>query len=89
MAGKIIINSERCKGCGLCVVVCSNGVIEISEQSNTYGYYPAQGNGKKCTGCTKCAIICPDACIKVLVDTRIIAIESGSGQKKQLIKEQL
>jgi 2-oxoglutarate ferredoxin oxidoreductase subunit delta len=65
MAGKIIINTERCKGCGLCVSVCPKGGIIISKQSNKNGYFPAEANGIDCTGCAICAIICPDAAIEV------------------------
>ncbi len=42
MAGKIIIDTERCKGCGLCVVVCLKNSIVTSKKSNKNGYFPAQ-----------------------------------------------
>lgn len=41
MAGKIIIDIERCKGCGLCVAVCPKSGIAISKKSNKSGYFPA------------------------------------------------
>jgi 2-oxoglutarate ferredoxin oxidoreductase subunit delta len=76
MAGKIIIDTERCKGCGLCVVVCPNNSIIISEKSNKTGYFPAKpvsgqdemANDADCTGCGACAIICPEAIIEVFRD---------------------
>ncbi len=39
--GRIEIDRERCKGCGLCILVCPKKRIEISEELNTKGYYPA------------------------------------------------
>jgi 2-oxoglutarate ferredoxin oxidoreductase subunit delta len=68
MAGKIIIDIERCKGCTLCVTVCPNNVITISEKSNSKGYFPAQSTGPNCTGCANCAIVCPDCAIEVYRD---------------------
>jgi 2-oxoglutarate ferredoxin oxidoreductase subunit delta len=68
MAGKIIIDVERCKGCSLCLTVCPNNVISISEKSNSKGYFPAQSTGANCTGCTNCAIVCPDCAIEVYRD---------------------
>jgi len=73
MAGKIVINIERCKGCGLCIAVCSKGGVIISKQSNKSGYFPAEpapskvegANNTDCTGCASCAIICPEAAIEV------------------------
>jgi 2-oxoglutarate ferredoxin oxidoreductase subunit delta len=72
MAGKIIINTERCKGCGLCVQVCPKGAIVISKQSNKSGYFPAQASNIDCTGCAVCAIICPDAAIEVYRENNIL-----------------
>ena len=68
MAGKIIIDTERCKGCGLCVVVCPKECILISKSSNKAGYFPAQTNNSECTGCAMCAIVCPEAIIEVYRD---------------------
>lgn len=68
--GKITIERERCKGCYLCISVCPNESISISDKLNSQGYYPAEFNksedaGKKCVACAMCATICPDAVIEV------------------------
>lgn len=66
-SGRIVINQERCKGCGLCIWACPPGVIEISEHHNALGYRPAYLHDPKslCTGCGLCAVMCPDAVITV------------------------
>jgi 2-oxoglutarate ferredoxin oxidoreductase subunit delta len=72
MAGKIIIDIERCKGCGLCVTVCPKGRIIISKRSNKSGYFPAEVTNIECTACAMCAIICPDAVIEVYRDKNTV-----------------
>jgi len=68
--GKITIDREICKGCYLCISVCPNEVIFISDRLNQQGYYPVeakenQDNGKGCIACALCATICPDIAIEV------------------------
>jgi 2-oxoglutarate ferredoxin oxidoreductase subunit delta len=90
MAGKIIINIERCKGCGLCIMVCPKGSIIISKKSNKNGFFPAQADNTDCTGCGACAIICPEAIIEVFRDQsgKIETIsEPDKKSKPSLIKE--
>lgn len=78
MKGRIKINRERCKGCGLCIMVCPKKRIQTSEELNATGYYPAQFQEEnvkeieriQCTGCALCAVTCPDVAIEVYRQTK-------------------
>lgn len=66
--GKIIVNTERCKGCKYCILACPRGCIGISEKFNLSGYFPAKFlNSNNCTGCTMCAVVCPEIAIEIFV----------------------
>ena len=60
------IDSDRCKGCGLCVTICPKKVLEISEKVNTKGYFPAfQARPEDCIKCALCGVMCPDVAITI------------------------
>ena len=64
--GAVVVDTDRCKGCALCVSACPQGVIVLANRVNVHGYpYVEPTQIDKCTGCTSCAIVCPDACITV------------------------
>lgn len=65
--GAIVINQERCKGCGLCIEACPKSIISFTGKSvNAHGYpYVSATNMDNCIGCASCGIICPDGCITV------------------------
>lgn len=64
--GAIVVNTDRCKGCSLCVIACPKEVIALSKKVNPSGYaYVEQINPDGCIGCASCAIVCPDGCITV------------------------
>ena len=65
MSGKIKINRERCKGCGLCIPVCPRQSLAISRDSNKLGHFPAETVSPECSGCALCALICPEVAIEV------------------------
>jgi 2-oxoglutarate ferredoxin oxidoreductase subunit delta len=65
--GKIEIETDRCKGCGLCSAVCPKGIIFMDDAVlNVKGYQPASvSDMNKCIGCGYCALVCPDVAIRV------------------------
>jgi len=63
--GEIKVDTERCKGCEVCVPVCPEQVIAMAKQVNRKGYHFAVPVNDLCTGCTNCAIVCPDGAITV------------------------
>lgn len=65
--GKIYIEEDICKGCGLCLRVCPVEILDIDEEKiNAKGYHPITvTDPKKCIGCANCATICPDVVITV------------------------
>jgi 2-oxoglutarate ferredoxin oxidoreductase subunit delta len=91
MSGKIVIDTERCKGCGLCITVCPKHGITLATESNSSGYLPAQVKDGVCTGCTRCAIVCPEGIIEVYVDeadrVRVVAT-TGRKDTSHLVEEQ-
>jgi 2-oxoglutarate ferredoxin oxidoreductase subunit delta len=63
---KIEVATERCKGCGLCIMNCPKKIIQIGNNINSKGYFIAeQIDNQKCTGCALCAVVCPDVAITV------------------------
>jgi len=65
--GLVVIERDRCKGCGLCVSVCPVHILELAEDEfNAKGYPPVEvTDPQACTGCAMCATICPDVVFTV------------------------
>ena len=64
--GSVIVNTERCKGCDLCVVACPTDVLALEKEVNSKGYnFAVVINPDECNGCASCGYVCPDGCITV------------------------
>jgi 2-oxoglutarate ferredoxin oxidoreductase subunit delta len=64
--GAVVIDTNRCKGCDLCVVACATDVLVLGKEVNSKGYNYAQVvKPDGCIGCIMCGYVCPDGCITV------------------------
>ena len=64
--GTVVIDKEVCKGCGVCVNECPNGVLALHKEVNSCGYhYVYMKEPENCIGCANCGIVCPDSCVTV------------------------
>lgn len=61
---KILINSEMCKSCGLCIDICKRDVLAVGEESNSKGYKAVVArHPEKCVACALCTAMCPEGAI--------------------------
>ena len=58
--GLVTIFGTWCKGCGLCIEFCPQGVFVSNGQGR-----PIIANPDKCTACNWCEMHCPDMAITV------------------------
>ena len=63
---KVVVDVERCKGCGYCVEACPQKIMRLVEGFNSMGYHPVEWfDPEKCKGCAFCAMMCPDTALEV------------------------
>lgn len=67
--GTVQIRAELCKGCDLCVAICPEHVLEMTEQINDKGWPVVTLAREGCTGCRLCALACPDGVFTVYQHT--------------------
>ena len=58
--GSVELNSEECKGCGLCVEACPTKLLSLTVELNHFGYHTAVYAGHGCSGCGICFFACPE-----------------------------
>jgi 2-oxoglutarate ferredoxin oxidoreductase subunit delta len=64
--GAVVIDTEKCKGCEVCVVNCPTQTLALAVEVNGKGYhYSFAANPDACIGCSNCAVVCPDGVITV------------------------
>jgi 2-oxoglutarate ferredoxin oxidoreductase subunit delta len=64
--GVVVVDGERCKGCGLCIAACPQKVLALSGTLNKSGYdIVHMKNPDACVGCAFCALTCPDIALSV------------------------
>ncbi len=75
--GTVVIATQRCKGCELCIPACPPRVLEMSDARNAIGFsYPELAPG--CTGCGACLMVCPDFCFEVYRYDEPVVHEAGT-----------
>jgi len=74
--GTVVIDRERCKGCGLCIAFCPEDVLAYSAEYNPSGYNIVyMKEPERCIGCAFCAQTCPDIAIEVYQEKKSTAKE--------------
>jgi len=63
---KVTVNTDRCKGCALCIDACPKDVLGLSEKLNKLGHLAVEvKDDAACISCAMCALMCPDCILTV------------------------
>ena len=57
---KIVLNTKKCKGCFICVSVCTKKALYDSGKINEKGFKIVAIDEDKCIKCCTCYRMCPD-----------------------------
>ncbi len=64
--GRVEVESDRCKACGLCVHFCPKQCFTLGDSRNSTGStYVLFLEESDCTACGICALVCPDLALRV------------------------
>ena len=74
--GRVTVDVEECKGCGLCVEACPPKCLELAPELSPYGVHPARYLGHDCTGCGICFYCCPEPGA-ITVYRRVAPVKAG------------
>ena len=77
--GKVEVEFQRCKACGLCVHYCPQGCFALGTELNHLGAAPVRFQEEPvCTACGICAVVCPDLALQVwkLQDAKPVAAKT-------------
>lgn len=63
---RLWIDERYCKGCLICVEVCSPKALKASSEINAKGYIlPTENDMERCKRCGLCELMCPDFAIAI------------------------
>jgi 2-oxoglutarate ferredoxin oxidoreductase subunit delta len=63
----LMLQFNKCTGCGLCIEVCPTRVLEAGSDLNSkVAYPPVIKDGEDCKFCQECELICPDLSIYIM-----------------------
>jgi 2-oxoglutarate ferredoxin oxidoreductase subunit delta len=61
---RILVESERCKSCGICIDACPKRALAMSKEINGSGYRIVDLDAEKCIQCGICCYVCPDCALE-------------------------
>jgi hydrogenase-4 component H len=64
--GRVLVDAEKCVGCGGCAEVCAPRCIEVTDPSPDRRVL--EFLLERCTYCARCAEVCPEQAIEVTKD---------------------
>ncbi len=67
---KVVLHTQRCKGCYLCIRECPKQAVKKAGVSNKKGYEVIHVDESLCVACGTCYVVCPDYVFEIRRDDR-------------------